>query len=110
MLIIMTDAHGIEEYKDGYSLHEVNQKEISRTTGQYVCYQKYIKYSRMEDEVSRRKPAARTGWIQKEVSMTEHIPVINQLKEKCREYNIPFRIARKPSTHCKLKLRFKNMG
>ena len=79
-------------------------EKISRTTDQFACYQictncshtqNYNKPSmvtvvttRLEKKLDENQPREQAGFRSKH-STTYHIHAINQLKEKCREYNIP---------------------
>ena len=48
--------------------------------------------TRLEKKLDENQPREQTGFRSK-YSTTDHIHAINQLKEKCREYNIPLCVA-----------------
>ena len=48
--------------------------------------------TRLEKELDENQPREQAGFRSK-YSTTDHIHAINQLKEKCREYNIPLCVA-----------------
>ena len=51
------------------------------------CSQKIIT-TRLEKKLGENQPRAQAGFWSK-YSTTDHMHAINQLEEKCREYNIP---------------------
>ena len=48
--------------------------------------------TRLEKKLDENQPREQAGFRSK-YSTTDHIHAINQLKEKCREYNIPLCVA-----------------
>ena len=48
--------------------------------------------TRLEKRLDENQPGEQAGFRSK-YSTTDHIHAINQLKEKCREYNIPLCVA-----------------
>ena len=57
----------------------------------YKLFTKIIK-TRLEKKLDENQPREQAGFRSK-YSTTDHIHAINQLKEKCREYNIPLCVA-----------------
>ena len=59
----------------------------------YKLFKKIItQTTRLEKKLDENQPREQAGFRSK-YSTTEHIHAINQLKEKCREYNIPLCVA-----------------
>ena len=57
----------------------------------YKLFTKIIT-TRLEKKLDENQPREQAGFRSK-YSTTDHIHAINQLKEKCREYNIPLCVA-----------------
>ena len=57
----------------------------------YKLFTKIIT-TRLEKKLDENQPREQAGFWSK-YSTTDHIHAINQLKEKCREYNIPLCVA-----------------
>ena len=57
----------------------------------YTLFTKIIT-TRLEKKLDENQPSEQAGFMGK-YSTTDHIHAINQLKEKCREYNIPLCVA-----------------
>ena len=75
-----------------------NREDIKNYTGQFACYQictncsQKIITTRLEKKLDENQPREQAGFRSK-YSTTDHIHAINQLQEKCREYNIPLCVA-----------------
>ena len=76
---------------------KVNRKDIKNyrpirvLSNMYKLFTKIIT-TRLEKKLDENQPREQAGFRSK-YSTTDHIPAINQLKEKCREYNIPLCVA-----------------
>ena len=82
-------------------------EKTSRTTDQFACYQICTNCSHTKIITNRARLTSwplgwRRNWMKinleskqdlGESSTTDHINAINQLKEKCREYNMPLCVA-----------------
>ena len=68
-----------------------NYRPICLLSNMYKLFTKIIT-TRLEKKLDEDQPREQTGFRSK-YSTTDHIYAINQLKEKCREYNIPLCVA-----------------
>ena len=64
-----------------------NYRPICLLSNMYKLFTKIIT-TRLEKKLDENQPREQTGSRSKYYT-TDHIHAINQLKEKCREYNIP---------------------
>ena len=70
--------------------HQVLQANLLAI--KYVQTVQQIITTRLEKKLDENQPREQAGFRSK-YSTTDHIHAINQLKEKCREYNIPLCVA-----------------
>ena len=68
-----------------------NNRPICLLSNMYKLFTKIIT-TRLEKKLDENQPKEQAGFRSK-YSTTDHIHAINQLKEKCREYNIPLCVA-----------------
>ena len=68
-----------------------NYRPICLLSNMYKLFTKIIT-TRLEKKLDENQPREQAGFRSK-YSTTDHIHAINQLKEKCREYNIPLCVA-----------------
>ena len=66
-------------------------RPIRLLSNTYTIFTK-IRITRLEKKLDENQPREQAGFLSK-YSTTYHIHSINQLKEKCREYNIPLCVA-----------------
>ena len=74
-------------FKKGNRKDIKNYRPICLLSYMYKLFTKIIT-TRLEKKLDENQPREQAGFRSK-YSTTEHIHAINQLKEKCREYNIP---------------------
>ena len=70
---------------------KIHQEPICLLSNMYKLFTKLIT-TRLEKKQDENQPREQAGFRSK-YSTTDHIHAINQLKEKCREYNIPLCVA-----------------
>ena len=78
-------------FKKGSRKDIKNYKPICLLSNMYKPFTKIIT-TRQEKKLAENQPRDLAGFRSK-YSTTGHIHAINQLKEKCREYNIPLCVA-----------------
>ena len=78
-------------FKKGKRKYIKNYIPISLLSNMYKLFTTIIT-TRLEKNLDENQPRERAGFRSK-YSTTDHIHAINQLKEKCREYNIPLCVA-----------------
>ena len=78
-------------FKKGNRKDIKNYRPICLLSTMYKLFAKIIT-TRLEKKVDENQPREQAGFSSK-YSTTDHIHAINQLKEKCREYNIPLCVA-----------------
>ena len=78
-------------FKKGYRKELNNYKQICLLSNLYNVPTKVLT-KRLEMTLDENQPRDKAGFRSR-YSTTDHIHVVNQLKEKCREYNIPLCIA-----------------
>ena len=71
---------------------DLNYRPICLLSNIYKVLTKKILTKRLEEPLDENQPREQAGF-RSGYSKTDHIPVVNQLKEKWREYNIPLCIA-----------------
>ena len=87
----------LEGSKYGYIVQEREQKRHQELQANLLAI-KYVQTvhkiitTRLEKKLDENQPREQAGFRRK-YSTTDHIHAINQLKEKCREYNIPLCVA-----------------
>ena len=74
-------------FKKGNRKDIKNYRPICLLSNMYKLFTKIIT-TRLENKLDENQPREQAGFRSK-YSTTDHIHAINQLKEKCREYNIP---------------------
>ena len=77
--------------KKGNRKYIKNYRPICLLSNMYKLFTKIIT-TRLEKKLDENQPREQAGFRSK-YSTTDHIHAINQLKEKCREYNIPLYVA-----------------
>ena len=78
-------------FKKGNRKDIKNYRPICLLSNMYKLLTKIIT-TRLEKKLDENQPREQAGFRSK-YSTTDHIHAINQLKEKCREYNIPLCVA-----------------
>ena len=78
-------------FKKGNRKDIKNYWPICLLSNMYKLFKKIITTG-LEKKVDENQPREQAGFRSK-YSTTDHIHAINQLKEKCREYNIPLCVA-----------------
>ena len=78
-------------FKKGNRKDIKNYRPICLLSNMYKLFTKIIT-TRLEKKLDENQPREQAGFRSK-YSTTDHIHAINQLKEKCREYNIPLCVA-----------------
>ena len=78
-------------FKKGNSKDIKNYRPICLLSNMYNLFTKVIT-ARLEKKLDENQPREQAGFRSK-YSKTDHIHAINQLKEKCCEYNIPLCVA-----------------
>ena len=78
-------------FKKGNRKDIKNYRPICLISNMYKLFTKIIT-TRLEKKLDENQPREQAGFRSK-YSTTDHIHAINQLKEKCREYNIPLCVA-----------------
>ena len=78
-------------FKKGNTKDLKNYRPIYLLSNIYKVLKKILP-KRLEKTLDDNQPREQVGF-RNGYSTTDHIHVVNQLKEKCREYNIPLRIA-----------------
>ena len=78
-------------FKKGYRKDIKNYRPICLLSNMYKLFTKIIT-TRLEKKLDEHQPREQAGF-RSNYSTTDHINAINQLKEKCREYNIPLCVA-----------------
>ena len=78
-------------FKKGNRKDIKNYRPICLLSNMYKLFTKIIT-TRLEKKLNENQPREQAGFRSK-YSMTDHILAINQLKEKCCEYNIPLCVA-----------------
>ena len=78
-------------FKKGNTKYIKNYRHICLLSNMYKLFAKIIT-TRLEKKLDENQPREQAGFRSK-YSTTDHIHAINQLKEKCREYNIPLCVA-----------------
>ena len=66
---------------------DIKNRQICLLSNMYKLFTKIIT-TRLEKKLDENQPREPAGFRSK-YSTTDHIHAINQLKKKCREYNIP---------------------
>ena len=74
-------------FKKGNRKDIKNYKPICLLSNMFKLFTKIIT-TRLDKKLDENQPREQAGFRRK-YSTTDHIHAINQLKEKCREYNIP---------------------
>ena len=85
------EANIVIFFKKGNRKDINNQRPICLLSNMYKLFTKIIT-TRLEKKLDENQPREQAGFRSK-YSTTDHIHAINQLKEKCREYNIPLCVA-----------------
>ena len=78
-------------FKKGNTKDIKNYRPICFLSNMYKLFTKIIT-TRLEKKLDENQHREQAGFRSK-YSTTDHIHAINQLKEKCREYNIPLCVA-----------------
>ena len=78
-------------YKKGNRKYIKNYRRICLLSNIYKLFTTIIT-TRLEKKLDKNQPREQAGFMSK-YSTTDHMHAINQLKEKCREYNIPLCVA-----------------
>ena len=78
-------------FKKGNKKDIKNYRPICLISNMYNLFRKIIT-TRLEKKLYENQPREQAGFMSK-YSTTDHIHAINQLKEKCREYNITLCVA-----------------
>ena len=77
--------------KKGNTKYITNYRPICLLSNMYKLFTKIIT-TRLEKKLDENQPREQAGFRNK-YSPTDHIHVINRLKEKCRVYNTPLCVA-----------------
>ena len=85
------EANMVIFFKKGNRKDIKNYRPICLLSNMYKLFTKIIT-TRLENKLDENQPREQAGFRSK-YSTTDHIHAINQLKEKCREYNIPLCVA-----------------
>ena len=85
------EANVVIFFKKGNRKDIKNYRPICLLSNMYKQFTKIIT-TRLEEKLDENQPREQAGFRSK-YSTTDHIHAINQLKEKCREYNIPLCVA-----------------
>ena len=85
------EANMVIFFKKGNRKDIKNYRTICLLSNMYKLFTKIIT-TRLENKLDENQPREQAGFRSK-YSTTDHIHAINQLKEKCREYNIPLCVA-----------------
>ena len=85
------EANMVIFFKKGNRKDIKNYRPICLLSNMYKLFTKIIT-TRLEKKLDENQPREQAGFRSK-YSTTDHIHAINQLKEKCREYNIPLCVA-----------------
>ena len=85
------EANVVIFFKKGNRKDIKNCRPICLLSNMYKLFTKIIT-TRLEKKLDENQPREQAGFRSK-YSRTDHIHAINQLKEKCREYNIPLCVA-----------------
>ena len=83
------------KYGDNLQEREHNKHQELQTNLLAIKYVQTVHINhiyRLENKLGENQPREQAGFRSK-YSTTDHIHAINQLKEKCREYNIPLFVA-----------------
>ena len=79
-------------FKKGNRKDIKNYRPICLLSNMYKLFTNIIT-TRLEKKLDENQPGEQAGFRSKYSATTDHIHAINQLKEKCREYNIPMCVA-----------------
>ena len=85
------EANMVIFFKKGNRKDIKSYRPICLLSNMYKLFTKIIT-TRLEKKLDENQPREQAGFRSK-YSTTDHIHAINQLKEKCREYNIPLCVA-----------------
>ena len=85
------EANMVIFFEKGNIKYIKNYRPICLLSNMYKLFTKIIK-TRLEKKLDENQPREQAGFRGKK-STTDYIHAINQLKEKCREYNIPLCVA-----------------
>ena len=85
------EANMVIFFKKGNRKYTTNYRPIGLLSNVYKLFTKIIT-TRLEKKLDENQPRKQAGFRRKYYT-TDHIHAINQLKEKCREYNIPLCVA-----------------
>ena len=85
------EANMVIFFKKGNRKDIKNYRPICLLSNMYKLFTKIIT-TRLEKKLDENQPREQAGFRSK-YSTTDHIHAINQLKEKCREYNMPLCVA-----------------
>ena len=94
------EANVVIFFKKGNRKDTKNYRPICLLSNMYKLFTKNhnkpnmvtVVTTRLEKKLDENQPREQAGFRSK-YSTTDHIHAINQLKEKCREYNIPLCVA-----------------
>ena len=79
-------------FKKGNRKYIKNYRPICLLSNMYKLFTKIIT-TRLEKKLDENQPSREQAGFRSKYSTTDHIHAINQLKEKCSEYNIPLCVA-----------------
>ena len=91
------EANMVIFFKKGNRKDIKNYRPICLLSNMYKLFTKIIT-TRLEKRLDENQPREQPGFRSK-YSTTDHIHAVNQLNEKCREYNIPLCVHRNPEIH-----------